>query len=202
MKRVINTEKIPLLLWTETLEEEAMNQARHLANLECAFHHVAIMADAHVGYGMPIGGVLAATGAVIPNAVGVDIGCGMQAVRTGLAEASIPQLKRILAGLRAAVPLGFKHHRKPCPLKAMPEPGAGERDLPVVMAEFGNARHQIGTLGGGNHFIEMQRGNDGRIWLMIHSGSRNLGYKVAGHYNALAAQLAQKAGRGAAPKEW
>jgi tRNA-splicing ligase RtcB len=202
VKRAINTEKIPLLLWTDALEEEAMVQARHLANLECAFHHVAIMADAHVGYGMPIGGVLATVDAVIPNAVGVDIGCGMQAVRTGLAEVSIPQLKRILAALRAAVPLGFKHHRKPRPLEAMPDPGTSERDLPVVAAEFDNARHQIGTLGGGNHFIEIQRGNDGRIWLMIHSGSRNLGYKVAGHYNDLAVQLAQKAGRGAVPKEW
>lgn len=179
-----------------------MVQARHLANLECAFHHVAIMADAHVGYGMPIGGVLATVDAVIPNAVGVDIGCGMQAVRTGLAEVSIPQLKRILAALRAAVPLGFKHHRKPRPFEAMPDPGTTERDLPVVTAEFGSARHQIGTLGGGNHFIEIQRGNDGRIWLMIHSGSRNLGYKVAGHYNDLAVQLAQKAGRSSVPKEW
>ncbi|MCL1981005.1 MAG: RtcB family protein [Proteobacteria bacterium] len=202
MKRVINTEKIPLMLWTDGLEEEALVQARHLANLECAFHHVAIMADAHVGYGMPIGGVLATTGAVIPNAVGVDIGCGMQAVRTDLTGVSIAQLKQILSSLRAAVPLGFKHHRRPRPLEAMPDFGAGERDLPVVTAEFGNARHQLGTLGGGNHFIEIQRGNDGRIWLMIHSGSRNLGYKVAGHYNTLAIQLANKAGKNTIPKEW
>ena len=84
MKRVITTEKIPLLLWLDELDEEALGQARNLANLPCAFHHIALMADAHVGYGMPIGGVLATTGVVIPNAVGVDIGCGMRAVRTGL----------------------------------------------------------------------------------------------------------------------
>jgi len=200
VKRTISTEKIPLLLWLDELEDEAMAQAHRLANLDCAFHHVAIMADAHVGYGMPIGGVLATSGAVIPNAVGVDIGCGMRAVRTGLAEVTVLQLKKILASLRTAVPLGFKHHDKPRPAEVMPDPGAGE--LPVVAGEFDNARRQIGTLGGGNHFIEIQRGNDRRIWLMIHSGSRNLGYKVAGHYNDLAVRLAKKAGRNAVPKEW
>ena len=202
MQRKITTGKIPLLLWADTLDDEAMTQALRLTNLACAFHHVAIMADAHVGYGMPIGGVLGTLGAVIPNAVGVDIGCGMQAVRTGLTEATVPQLKNILAALRAAVPLGFKHHNKPRPIEVMPDPGGAERELPMAVTEFDNARRQIGTLGGGNHFIEIQQGNDQRIWLMIHSGSRNLGYKVAGHYNNLAIRLAQKAGRDAPPKEW
>lgn len=202
MKRVITTEKIPLLLWLDELEDEALAQARNLANLPCAFHHIAIMADAHVGYGMPIGGVLATTGVVIPNAVGVDIGCGMRAVRTGLSEAEPSELKKILTGLRSAVPLGFKHHSKPRPVQALPDPGAKERELPVVAEEFESARRQVGTLGGGNHFIEIQRGSDSRIWLMVHSGSRNLGFKVAGHYNNLAAQLAKKKGRDAVPKEW
>mgnify|MGYP001339362563 CR=1 FL=1 len=202
MKRVITTEKIPLMLWLDTLEEEALLQARHLANLPCAFHHVAIMADAHVGYGMPIGGVLATVGAVIPNGVGVDIGCGMQAVRTDLVELAQPDLKKILAALRDAVPLGFKHHNKPRPAEVLPDPGDLDRDLPVVAGEFESARRQVGTLGGGNHFIEIQQGNDQRIWLMVHSGSRNLGYKVAGHYNELAVRLAKKMGTDAIPKEW
>jgi tRNA-splicing ligase RtcB (3'-phosphate/5'-hydroxy nucleic acid ligase) len=202
VKRVITTEKIPLLLWLDELEDEALAQARNLANLPFAFHHIAIMADAHVGYGMPIGGVLATTGVVIPNAVGVDIGCGMQAVRTGITEAQPSELKKIIAGLRAAVPLGFKHHSKPRPAQALPDPGVGERDLPVVAQELESARCQIGTLGGGNHFIEIQRGSDNRVWLMVHSGSRNLGYKVANHYNRLAVQMAGKKGRDAIPKEW
>ena len=202
MKRKITAGKIPLLLWADELEKEAMAQALRLTNLECAFHHVAVMADAHVGYGMPIGGVLATQGAVIPNAVGVDIGCGMQAVRTGLTEATIPQLKNILAAMRNAIPLGFKHHRTPRPVEAMPDSGDAKQDLPVVAREFDSARRQLGTLGGGNHFIEIQQGNDQRIWLMIHSGSRNLGYKVAGHYNDLAIQMAKKAGKDAVPKEW
>jgi tRNA-splicing ligase RtcB (3'-phosphate/5'-hydroxy nucleic acid ligase) len=202
VKQVIDTEKIPLLLWLDTLEEEALLQARHLANLPCAFHHVAIMADAHVGYGMPIGGVLATIGAVIPNGVGVDIGCGMQAVRTGLVELDMPVLKKILAALRDTVPLGFKHHNKPRPVETLPDPGDMDRDLPVVAREFESARRQVGTLGGGNHFIEIQQGSDQRIWLMVHSGSRNIGYKVAGHYNELAVRMAKKTGKDTIPKEW
>jgi tRNA-splicing ligase RtcB len=202
VKRTITTEKIPIMLWLDTLEEEALQQARRLANLPCAFHHIAIMADAHVGYGMPIGGVLATIGAVIPNGVGVDIGCGMRAVRTGLTALEVPVLKKMLTALRAAVPLGFKHHKKSRPLEVMPDPTEFGQDLPVVTGEFENARRQIGTLGGGNHFIEIQQGNDQRIWLMVHSGSRNIGYRVAGHYNELAVRLAKQTGKDAIPREW
>lgn len=202
MKRVVSNEKLPLLLWLDDLEGEAMEQARHLANLPGAFHHVAIMADAHVGYGMPIGGVLATQGTIIPNGVGVDIGCGMRAVRTGLEEIDPARLKMILAGLRAAIPVGFKHHGKPRPAAAMPEAEDAGTGMPVVSAEFDNARRQIGTLGGGNHFIEIQKGSDGRIWLMVHSGSRNLGFRVAGHYNKLAIAINKKQGKGSVPEKW
>lgn len=201
MYRIQTTEKIPIMLWLDDLDTEAMAQARNLANLSCAFHHVAIMADAHVGYGMPIGGVLATIDAVIPNAVGVDIGCGMRAVRTGLAEIDTKALKAILTKLRTAIPLGFQHHRQPRPLERMPEPAVSGMALPVVAEEFASARCQLGTLGGGNHFIEIQRGSDKRIWLMLHSGSRNLGYKVAGQYNTIAVQLAAKE-KNAVPKAW
>jgi len=202
MQRLITTENIPLMLWLDQLEDEALAQARNLANLPWAFHHVALMADAHVGYGMPIGGVLATTGVLIPNGVGVDIGCGMQAVRTDLTALDPVRLKKILTRLRTVIPLGFKHHIQPRPAERMPDPGAMARDLPVVAAEFDSARRQIGTLGGGNHFIEIQQGSDGRIWLMVHSGSRNLGYKVAGFYNRLAVKLAKTEGKKAVPGEW
>ncbi len=202
MQQIITTEKIPLLLWLDQLDLEALAQAKNLANLPCAFHHIAIMADAHVGYGMPIGGVLATTGAIIPNGVGVDIGCGMRAVRTGLTEVEPVQLKKILSGLRAAVPLGFKHHTQPQALHALPDLDTRERDLPVVTSEFESARRQVGTLGGGNHFMEMQQGSDNRIWLMVHSGSRNLGFKVAGFYNNVAVKMAKTSGKYAIPKEW
>nr|WP_321466714.1 RtcB family protein [uncultured Desulfobulbus sp.] len=199
MQQIVATEKIPLLLWLDDLDPEAMAQARNLANLPCAFHHVAVMADAHVGYGMPIGGVLATVDAVIPNGVGVDIGCGMQAVRTGLHSLDSTTLKKILAGLRLAIPLGFNHHKEPRPVADMPEPA--EVEMPVVEEEFSRARCQIGTLGGGNHFIEIQHGADNRVWLMVHSGSRNLGYRVAEHYNRLAVALAART-IDSVPKSW
>lgn len=204
MKTIVQSEKIPLYLWLDHLDAETLAQAKNLANLPCAFHHIALMADAHVGYGMPIGGVLATRGCVIPNGVGVDIGCGMQAVRCGLETITKAELKTILQGLRTAIPLGFQHHGKPRAIELMPQAQFedAEQRYPVVTREFNSARHQIGTLGGGNHFIEIQQGNDGRIWLMVHSGSRNLGHKVASHYNALAESKAAKAGKGAIPKSW
>ena len=204
MKTKVTTEKLPILLWVDNLEEEALGQAKNLANLPFAFHHIAQMADAHVGYGMPIGGVLATEGAVIPNGVGVDIGCGMCAVATGLRELSHEQLKDIHRTLQQVVPLGFKHHRRPRSSELMPPvPGGFDlADLPVVAAEFASARRQLGTLGGGNHFMEIQQGSDGHIWLMVHSGSRNLGYQVAGVYNKLAIRLAEKGGTRILPAKW
>ncbi len=200
MQQTISTEKLPLLLWLDELDADTLTQARNLANLPCAFHHVALMADAHVGYGMPIGGVLATEGAVIPNAVGVDIGCGMCAVRTGLGGLDMGDLKEIIAALRQAIPLGYQHHQRPRSEAAMP--ALSGLDLPVVAEEFASARCQLGTLGGGNHFIEIQQGSDNRIWLMVHSGSRNLGYKMAAHYNKLAMQRATSQGKEAIPKAW
>ena len=94
MKSVIDTERIPIKLWLDSIEEGALQQARNLANLPFAFSHVALMPDAHEGFGMPIGGVLATDGVVIPNAVGVDIGCGMCAIKTTLHHgSSIPYSK-------------------------------------------------------------------------------------------------------------
>ncbi len=189
MKAIISTEKIPIKLWLDDIEEGALQQARNLANLPFAVHHVAVMADAHFGYGMPIGGVLATDGVVIPNAVGVDIGCGVCAMRTSLDDIDRQTLKDVLGRIRGAVPTGFKHHPLKQSERLMPEKPAGFEDFNVVPQQYDKARAQLGTLGGGNHFIEIQRGDDGRIWIMVHSGSRNLGYQVAGYYNKLAARL-------------
>ncbi len=119
MIKTVNTEKLPIKLWLDDMEADAMAQARNLANFPFAFGHVAVMPDAHTGYGMPIGGVLATEGVIIPNAIGVDIGCGMCAVRTSLNEISRDNLKLILGGgskhnhgIRSAIPVGFKHHKK------------------------------------------------------------------------------------------
>ncbi|NQU81712.1 MAG: RtcB family protein [Bacteroidetes bacterium] len=196
MEKVLHIGRLPIKLWLNEIEDGAMKQAINLANLPFAFNHIVIMPDCHQGYGMPIGGVLATKGVVIPNAVGVDIGCGMSAVRTSLNDINISRLRTIMYGIRDLVPLGFKHHKKSRNPERMPE---GESmkidDLPVVSREYNSALYQLGTLGGGNHFIEIQKGSDGFIWLMVHSGSRNIGKQVADHYNNLAMKLNDKWGK-------
>lgn len=191
MKKVISTEKVPIMLWLDDIEEGALQQAKNIANLPFTYKHVAIMPDSHQGYGMPIGGVLATTGVVIPNAVGVDIGCGMCAVKTSLTDISTDGLKKIMSKVRSLVPVGFKHHTQNQDENLMP---SAENIISkgIVEREYQSALKQIGTLGGGNHFIEIQKGSDNHIWIMIHSGSRNIGLKVADHYNKLAKKLNEK----------
>jgi tRNA-splicing ligase RtcB (3'-phosphate/5'-hydroxy nucleic acid ligase) len=191
MKQVVHSERIPIKLWLNNIEEGALAQARNIANLPFAFKHVALMPDSHEGYGMPIGGVLATHNVLIPNAVGVDIGCGMCAVKTSLDHIPPEMLKNIMSGIRHLIPLGFKHHSQRQDISIMPVYAHIVKNG-IVEREFENARFQIGTLGGGNHFIEIQKGSDGHIWLMVHSGSRNIGLKVAEHYNHIARDLNEK----------
>jgi tRNA-splicing ligase RtcB len=144
------------------------------------------MPDFHVGYGMPIGGVMATEGGVIPNGVGVDIGCGMIAARTDIEAQSLDRetLQAMRKAIHGVVPVGFSAHKKGQELW----PGAAEAaaELPVIQRVLGNARKQIGTLGGGNHFIEVQTDESGRVWLMVHSGSRNIGKQVCEYYDRIA----------------
>lgn len=208
MRQVITSERLPIKLWLDDIEAEALNQARHLANLPFAYRHVAIMPDAHPGYGMPIGGILATQGVVVPNAVGVDIGCGMCAVRTSLTSLDGDALKALLSserdgrGIRGRVPVGFKHHERPCDPALMPDPAPLEElRESVALPLFQAGRSQVGTLGGGNHFIEIQQGDDGHVYLMVHSGSRNVGLKVASHYNRVAIALNER-WRSEVPRKW
>lgn len=186
MKKVISTERRPIKMWLNDIEEGALDQARNLANLPFVFKHIPLMPDSHQGYGMPIGSILATKSVIVPNAVGVDIGCGMCAMRTELKEITADQLKETLGIARSLIPLGMNWHDEPQDESNMPE---GYEDLEIVSKEYKKATQQVGTLGGGNHFIEIQKGSDGYVWVMIHSGSRNLGYNVAKHYNKLAIEL-------------
>ena len=197
MDQVISTEKIPIKLWLGDIEEGAMAQAKNLANLDFAFKHIAIMPDSHQGYGMPIGAVLATENVIIPNAVGVDIGCGMCAVKTSLTDIDTKTLKKIMGEIRKVVPVGFNRHKE-----------AQENDFlfpgtvsEVMAREEGKIDKQIGTLGGGTHFIEIQKGDDDHIWIMIHSGSRNLGFSIANYYNKLAIEINEK-WYSSVPKKW
>lgn len=206
--KVISTQKKPLKLWLDVIEDGALDQAKNLADLPFVFKHIAIMPDSHQGYGMPIGGVMATENVIVPNAVGVDIGCGMCAVKTSLTDISQETLKTIMGAIRQAVPVGFGHHQKNQDDSLMPLNTVGEYNnsflqlhYPVVKREYENALKSIGTLGGGNHFIEIQKGSDGHIWIMIHSGSRNLGKQVADYYNKLAIEMNEK-WHSSVPKEW
>ena len=203
--RVLKTDdmRIPAKLWAGNIEDSALAQVLNLCSLPFA-QYVSVMPDVHQGYGMPIGTVLATKGYVIPNAVGVDCGCGMMAADTLMTEISTEALKAIMGKIREYVPVGFDHHKEPqmgmtrfvnfMGLAYSPGPGQGAylATYPIVNQQAQRALHQLGTLGGGNHFIEIQRGSDGHIWIMIHSGSRNLGKQVADHYNKIAVEMNER----------
>lgn len=198
--RTIDTERIPILVWGETEDESTLAQARNLANLPFAFHHVALMPDAHVGYGMPIGGVFAAIGQVIPHAVGLDIGCGVRAWRTNIfVDDLLPVRDAVLDDIQRSVPQGFDWH-------ASSQAGRTTLfdevpDVPALQAEIHKAERQVGSLGGGNHFIELQVDEEGVVWCMIHTGSRNVGKQIAKHFDQVARRI-NKQGDTAVPPEW
>lgn len=181
----------PVKIWADSVESSAMEQIENLTLLPFLFHHLAIMPDVHAGKGMPIGGVLACTDAVVPNAVGVDIGCGMCAVKTNWDVEDLPAgvlRKKIMSGIRKRIPLGMDHHKQPQGADHLPSGHDIDR-MTIVRQRQESAQHEVGTLGGGNHFIELQKDEAGKLWIMIHSGSRNLGARVGAHYNALAAKI-------------
>ena len=194
MEKVYNygASSIPVKSWVHGEPENgAMTQAYNLAHLPFAFRHIALMPDTHQGYGMPIGAVMATKQVIVPNAVGVDIGCGMRAVQTDYKADHVTQdeIKAIMGMAREAIPVGFNHHKD--------KQKHGLFDLapitiPVIVREWEKAQYQLGTLGGGNHFIELQAGDCGYLWLMIHSGSRNFGLKIATEYHNKAKELTER----------
>ena len=184
----------PVKIWTDKMDESAMRQIENLTTLPFLFHHLAIMPDVHAGMGMPIGGVLACKDAVIPNAVGVDIGCGMCAVKTNWKVSDIPAdvlRKQIMRGIRKRIPFGMEHHEVPQDEKYLPT-GHDIDKLTIVKRRQVSITKEVGTLGGGNHFIELQKDEDDNLWIMIHSGSRNLGKQVGDYYNRIAATLNER----------
>lgn len=170
--------------------ESLVKQLENCASLPFTFRHMALMPDGHSGYGMPIGGVLATEDVVIPNAVGVDIGCGMCSYNTDwkVENLSIDQLKEIMRIVRCEIPVGMNRHKWPEDDSYMPN-GYDIDELPKVKENYMAAQCSIGTLGGGNHFIEFQKSAEGNVYVMIHSGSRNLGKQICDHYNGIAKEV-------------
>lgn len=190
--------KVPIKSWIPQkdylADPKMVEQCENLASLPFVFKQVALMPDGHMGYGMPIGGVLATKDVIIPNAVGVDIGCGVCVIKTSLKGIKMNLLKKILGSIRQEIPVGFKRHKKKPLENLLPTTRAKPsiETFPVVAQEAEKALYSLGTLGGGNHFIEIQKDQEESIWVMIHSGSRNLGKKVADYYNNLAVELNSK----------
>jgi tRNA-splicing ligase RtcB (3'-phosphate/5'-hydroxy nucleic acid ligase) len=188
-----STYRVPIKSWCADIEDQALSQAVDLARHPVIFKHVALMPDCHVGYGMPIGGVIASREAVIPNAVGVDIGCGMGAVQTSLNASATDRslLRQVVEGIKTRVPCGEGHaHAAVQAWDDFDERMAACRERGWYSAHVHElALRNLGTLGGGNHFIEVQVDGEDRVWLMIHSGSRHLGNVIARYHHQVAQTL-------------
>lgn len=193
-----------LLSWASVLDEQTRAQATTTSTLDIVQPHLALMPDAHLGKGATVGSVIPTDGAVIPAAVGVDIGCGMRAVRTQFTAEDLRQRAQTkpLADLRVSIersiPLSAFRHNKQVEETALPriaelEELAGDL-LPTIEERSGGWRKQLGSLGSGNHFIEVTLDEQDRVWLFLHSGSRGVGNRIAMHHIKIAGQLATEAG--------
>jgi tRNA-splicing ligase RtcB len=192
--------RVPIRMWTDPagVEDAAMRQLSNVTTLPWV-EGLAVMPDVHYGKGATVGSVIAMRGAVCPAAVGVDIGCGMSAVRTSLTANDLPgDLSRLRSRIERAIPVGRGMHGDPVDPRRVPgAPAAGWDDFwagfddlaQAVRPRRDRAAQQLGTLGSGNHFVEVCLDQDGAVWLMLHSGSRNIGKELADHHIGEAQRL-------------
>ncbi|MEU8523218.1 RtcB family protein [Streptomyces sp. NBC_01216] len=197
--------QVPIRMWADpsTVDDGAMRQLRNVATLPW-IKGLAVMPDVHYGRGATVGSVIAMSGAVCPAAVGVDIGCGMSAVKTSLTENDLPgDLSRLRSKIEQAIPVGRAMHREevdPTRLYGFPTQGWGDFwsrfDGVADAVKFRRERAalQMGTLGSGNHFCEFCVDSEGAVWLMLHSGSRNIGKELAEHHIGEAGKLPHNQG--------
>ena len=186
-----------LLNWASILDEKTREQAIATSSLPFIYPHLALMPDAHLGKGATVGSVIPTLGTIIPAAVGVDIGCGMIAVRTQFHADDLPSERRsVREAIERAVPLSAGvYNRK---VVATAKPRVEELAAHAEKADFDpasyakNWTHQLGTLGSGNHFIEISLDEEDAVWLFLHSGSRGVGNKIAQHHIKVAAELAKR----------
>ncbi|MFI7587509.1 RtcB family protein [Spongisporangium articulatum] len=188
-----------LFSWASILEEKTRAQAEQAAAMPFIHPHLALMPDAHLGKGATVGSVIPTLGAIIPAAVGVDIGCGMVAVRTQWSVGqvlAVGSLSALREGIEAAVPLSAGRYNRELTTTARARTDAladQAASLGFDPAQYaGNWRLQLGTLGSGNHFIEVTADETDRVWLFLHSGSRGVGNKIAQHHIAVARALCRQ----------
>lgn len=191
VKLSLNEGNVPVQIYTEDVDSGSLAQLGNLAKMPFIHNHIAAMPDVHVGIGATVGSVIPTKGAIIPAAVGVDIGCGMNAVRLSLKANQLPDsLRQVRSGIEANVPVGFDSHKRAV-VKASTLKQVGVGLKPIVDKHPGLTKmmkhfdytwgKQLGTLGGGNHFIELCIDEAEDVWVMLHSGSRGIG-NVIGRY--------------------
>jgi tRNA-splicing ligase RtcB len=202
IQQVITTGQVPVKIWTHEVADNAKAQLANIATLPFIHHHVAAMPDVHLGIGATVGSVIATHKAIIPAAVGVDIGCGMCAARTTLTAEQLDAtvLKKVFDQISRDVPVGRAQHKEGRALTdaALPfEPGLKRLTdkHPALLKAFGKFSSwvcQMGSLGSGNHFIEVCLDEEGRVWVMLHSGSRGIGNAIGHYFIELARKDMQK----------
>lgn len=202
VKLTLNKGRVPVKVYTDDLEHEALRQLLNIAQLPFIHNHIAAMPDVHAGIGATVGSVIPTKGAIIPAAVGVDIGCGMNALRLSLRAEDLPDsLRRVRNAIEQAVPVGFVMH------KERGVPASTVRALDPVLDRIVGKHpslmkmqkqfqrtwvNQLGTLGGGNHFIEVCLDEAGDVWVMLHSGSRGIGNCIGRYFIDLARKDMQR----------
>lgn len=186
--KVISDTRVPVKIWSKEVEPAALQQLSNVANLPFVFKHVAAMPDVHFGKGATVGSVIATEKAICPAAVGVDIGCGMMAVKLSIdPKLAQDKIKEIRHSIERSVPVGFDSNKKITEAVStwtgwLQESGIPERVAYDVGGLATKAKSQLGSLGGGNHFIELCTDTEGFLWIVLHSGSRNVGKVIADHH--------------------
>jgi len=187
-----------LVSWASLIDDKTVEQARTSSRMPFIHPHIALMPDAHLGLGATVGSVIPTLGAIMPAAVGVDIGCGMIAVKTQFTAVDLDgrDLSELRQQIERAIPLSAgRDNRK---IVATAEPRIAELEDRAEKAEFdpasyaGHWRHQLGSLGSGNHFIEISLDENDDVWMFLHSGSRGIGNRIAKHHIGVAQRLARQ----------
>ncbi|MGH8699285.1 MAG: RtcB family protein, partial [Burkholderiales bacterium] len=202
IRKTIEGGRVPVRIWTDDVEGDAREQLVNLSWLPIVHHHVAAMPDVHLGIGATVGSVIATKAAVIPAAVGVDLGCGMIATRLSLTAGELDErrLKRVFDQISRDVPVGFNQHSERDARTHAAQPF--KRGLAPILDKHPGVRkrigknsdwvRQMGTLGGGNHFIEVCLDESDRVWVMLHSGSRGIGNAIGTYFIELARRDAER----------
>jgi len=202
IKTVITKGKVPVKIYTDQIEPQAYAQLLNMSDLPIIHSHIAAMPDVHLGKGATVGSVIPTLRAIIPAAVGVDIGCGMSAVRLSISAEVLPDnLRAVRSAIESVVPVGYAMHKKDVARRStISSLSGGLNKVLERHPKIANLRNkpylpwvrQLGTLGGGNHFIEICLDEDDAVWVMLHSGSRGIGNTIGQYFIALAKTDAER----------